>query len=125
MAARGSAAGSRHRATELLATYDTERRAIAQLRQEQISARADYKAYMKSRSGAVVPDDAAIELAALPVRRRVQIGVDARPLEPQLFRIAYGLDPTEATLVRPDGYIAWRAIEAPADQPGSHKLERP
>lgn len=176
-------------APELLATYDTERRAIAQLRHEQIFARADYKAYMKTpRSGAVVLDDAAIELGQLyrsgavagaadglpPARRPdewagqpgtraphlwvtvdddrrstldlfqrgwvllsedarwalpaaqvsaqlgvpvtfVQIGVDARPVEPGQFRTAYGVGLTGATLVRPDGYIAWRAIEAPAD----------
>lgn len=176
-------------APELLATYDTERRAIAQLRHEQIFARADYKAYMKTpRSGAVVLDDAAIELGqlyrsgavagaadglpparppdewagqpgtraphlwvtvdddrrstldlfqrewvllsedarwALPAAQAsaqlgvpvtfVQIGVDARPVEPGQFRTAYGVGLTGATLVRPDGYIAWRAIEAPAD----------
>jgi hypothetical protein len=45
----------------------------------------------------------------------VQVGVDARPLEPGQFRTAYGLAPTGVTLVRPDGYIAWRATVAPAD----------
>ena len=31
------------------------------------------------------------------------------------FGAAYGLGPAGATLVRPDGYIAWRAVTAPAD----------
>jgi putative polyketide hydroxylase len=45
----------------------------------------------------------------------VQVGTDATPVEPAAFLTAYGLQPGGATLVRPDGYIAWRAVTAPAD----------
>jgi putative polyketide hydroxylase len=45
----------------------------------------------------------------------VHVGTDAKPLQPAAFRTAYGLEPGGATLVRPDGYIAWRAVTAPAD----------
>lgn len=45
----------------------------------------------------------------------VHIGVDAKPGQPQAFRDAYGFGARGATLVRPDGYIAWRAVTAPAD----------
>ncbi|MFI5775583.1 FAD-dependent monooxygenase [Nocardia sp. NPDC051570] len=45
----------------------------------------------------------------------VHIGVDAKPLEPNAFRVTYGLGASGAVLVRPDGYIAWRAVDAPAD----------
>jgi 2-polyprenyl-6-methoxyphenol hydroxylase-like FAD-dependent oxidoreductase len=43
------------------------------------------------------------------------IGTDARPVEPTDFPAAYGLEPGGAVLVRPDGYIAWRSVTAPAD----------
>ena len=50
----------------LLDTYDAERRPVAELRHEQIFARADYKAYMKTpKSNVSVLDDAAIELGQL------------------------------------------------------------
>ena len=47
------------------------------------------------------------------------IGTDSELLEPQAFRAAYGLGPDGATLVRPDGYIAWRAVSLPADPAGA------
>ncbi|MFD1047638.1 hypothetical protein ACFQ1S_19900 [Kibdelosporangium lantanae] len=31
------------------------------------------------------------------------------------FLARYGISPSGATLVRPDGVIAWRATEAPSD----------
>ena len=43
----------------------------------------------------------------------VHIGTDAKPTEPLAFQTAYGIKPDGATLVRPDGYIAWRAVVAP------------
>jgi hypothetical protein len=45
----------------------------------------------------------------------VHIGTDAKPVEPAAFQTAYGLEPEGAALVRPDGYIAWRAVTGPAD----------
>jgi 2-polyprenyl-6-methoxyphenol hydroxylase-like FAD-dependent oxidoreductase len=45
----------------------------------------------------------------------VRIGVDAVPSDMQQFRDAYGLLPTGAALIRPDGYIAWRSRDLPAD----------
>jgi hypothetical protein len=45
-----------------------------------------------------------------------QIGTDAKPVEPHAFQTAYGVGPDGATLVRPDGYIAWRATTAPTDR---------
>jgi 2-polyprenyl-6-methoxyphenol hydroxylase-like FAD-dependent oxidoreductase len=174
---------------ELLDTYDAERRPIAWLRHEQIFARADFKARLKTLVADVpVIDDVAMELGQLyrsaavlgagpelpPALRPdqwagqpgtraphirvlaggtecstldlfrhgwvllsedgqwaaaashataeadvavtfVHVGTDAKPLQPAAFRTAYGLESGGATLVRPDGYIAWRAVTAPAD----------
>jgi putative polyketide hydroxylase len=176
----------------LLETYDAERRPIADLRHDQLFARADYKAYLETpKSDVPVLDDAAIELgqlyrssavlgaaADLPAAQRpdqwagqpgtraphlrvmigdaelstldlfrhdwvllsedhrwaaavadtveqwgisvtfVQVGVDAKPLQPKAFQAAYGIGPDGATLVRPDGHIAWRTVSAPAEPTG-------
>ncbi|WP_410873123.1 FAD-dependent monooxygenase [Nocardia sp. A7] len=172
----------------LLDTYDAERRPIAELRHEQIFARADYKAYLDGpRSEVPVLDDNAIELGQLyrseavigagpelPRAQRpdawagqpgtraphltltdsdssstldlfgrewvvvsedarwraaaataaqqldvavgfVQIGTDVETVESDVFGTAYGLTGTGASLVRPDGYIAWRAVAVPED----------
>ncbi len=48
----------------------------------------------------------------------VRIGVDVEITDPQPFTTAYGLTPSGATLVRPDGYIAWRTTIAP-DSPST------
>lgn len=45
----------------------------------------------------------------------LRVGVDVRPDEPEAFRTAFGLETTGASLVRPDGYVAWRAVDLPAD----------
>lgn len=45
----------------------------------------------------------------------VRIGTVATPVEPGAFGNAYGVDAHGAVLVRPDGYIAWRAQSASAD----------
>lgn len=48
--------------------------------------------------------------------RFVHIGGDVNTQEPQAFPAAFGLGPDGATLVRPDGYIAWRAVDSPDDR---------
>lgn len=174
--------------TALLGTYDAERRPIADLRHDQLFARADYKAYLTAPTTDVpVLDDAAIELGQLyrsaavlgadadlpPARRPVEwagqpgtraphlaltagdrssmldlfgrgwvvvsedarwraavatasqqldvevgfaeIGTDVTTVESDVFGTAYGLSGTGASLVRPDGYIAWRAVAVPED----------
>ena len=45
----------------------------------------------------------------------VRIGLDARPAVPRAYQTALGLGPEGASLVRPDGYIAWRSVDWPAD----------
>jgi 2-polyprenyl-6-methoxyphenol hydroxylase-like FAD-dependent oxidoreductase len=37
------------------------------------------------------------------------------PVDPDAFRAAFGIGPAGASLVRPDGYVAWRSIEFPSD----------
>lgn len=176
-------------AARLLDTYDAERRPIAELRHDQLFARADYKAYLQApMSDTVVLDDTAIELgqlyrstailgagAELPPAQRpdqwagqpgtraphlwitvddeerstldlfrhdwvllseddrwawavsaaaetldipvtfVHLGVGVKLLEPKAFHNAYGVAANGASLVRPDGYIAWRSVTAPPD----------
>ncbi|WP_257458854.1 FAD-dependent oxidoreductase [Archangium lipolyticum] len=45
----------------------------------------------------------------------LRIGIDVRPSDESTFRTAFGLGAGGASLIRPDGYVAWRAIELPAD----------
>ena len=46
----------------------------------------------------------------------VRIGVDAVVLGgPGAFRAAFGLEPGGASLVCPDGYVAWRSTGMPTD----------
>lgn len=62
---------------QLLDTYDAERRPIADLRHDQLFARADYKAYIPTgQSDVAVLDDTAIELGQL-YRSRAVLGADA------------------------------------------------
>ena len=46
----------------------------------------------------------------------VHVGTDVKTQESHAFQAAYGLGSGGATLVRPDGYIAWRAVSAPDDK---------
>lgn len=46
----------------------------------------------------------------------IVLGQDIQAESPEALTTAYGLDPQGATLIRPDGYIAWRSSELP-DQP--------
>jgi putative polyketide hydroxylase len=47
--------------------------------------------------------------------RCVRVGLDIVPLDQAAFRLAFGLRDTGASLIRPDGFIAWRSAELPAD----------
>jgi len=41
---------------------------------------------------------------------------DGGPPEPlEQWRLAYGIDESGAVLVRPDGYVAWRALSLTSD----------
>lgn len=183
-------------ASDLLDTYDAERRPIAWLRHDQIFARRDYAAWATDaeKTVAVLEDDA-MELGQLyrskavlgagedlpPAMRpedwagqpgtraphlwlsqggtqlstldrfhrhwvllseneawcaaaasaSAQLGVELECLcvgkeateagattAPDAFRAAFGMGPNGASLVRPDGYIAWRTRELP-DHPSS------
>ena len=44
----------------------------------------------------------------------VRVGADAIAAHPEEFRKSYGLGPTGAALIRPDGYITWRSIDLSA-----------
>jgi hypothetical protein len=55
------------------------------------------------------------EAAAVLGVERVQIGVDVTSSAPGDFRAAFGLREGGAVLMRPDGYIAWRATEGVED----------
>lgn len=45
----------------------------------------------------------------------VRLGVDARTSDEEAFRTALGLERGGASLVRPDGYLAWRSFDWPDD----------
>jgi putative polyketide hydroxylase len=45
----------------------------------------------------------------------VHVGSDAKLADPDGFQTAYGTGPDGASLIRPDGYIAWRITSLPAD----------
>jgi hypothetical protein len=45
-----------------------------------------------------------------------QVGADVLFEDPAAFEHAYGVGPAGATLIRPDGYIAWRTGSAPSDR---------
>lgn len=49
----------------------------------------------------------------------LRMGVDVWPVEPGQFRSAFGLQGGGATLIRPDGYIAWRSPGLPDDPIGA------
>jgi putative polyketide hydroxylase len=49
----------------------------------------------------------------------LRIGADVQPADPDAFRRAFGLETGGASLVRPDGYVAWRSVGLPADPLGA------
>jgi hypothetical protein len=72
--------------------------------------------------GVVVAADERWRSAAVAASKQTGIdvvciveGFDARPATPDALRKAFGLGRDGASLVRPDGYVAWRAAGLPAD----------
>jgi len=49
----------------------------------------------------------------------VRIGVDLQLRDLQVFSRAFGLSPGGASLIRPDGYVAWRSVELAHDPAGA------
>ncbi|WP_437813826.1 FAD-dependent monooxygenase [Sorangium sp. So ce1078] len=49
----------------------------------------------------------------------IHIGVNVRPSDEEALRKAFGLGVGGASLVRPDGYVAWRSVDLPADPLGA------
>ena len=49
----------------------------------------------------------------------LRVGADFEPEDPEAFRTAFGLGTGGASLVRPDGYVAWRSSELPKDPAGA------
>jgi hypothetical protein len=45
-------------------------------------------------------------------------GADFRPAEPGVFLQAFGVRQGGASLIRPDGVIAWRTVDLPEDPTG-------
>ena len=43
------------------------------------------------------------------------VGPDGVPDDAEAFRTAFGLTPAGASLIRPDGYVAWRTTDLPTD----------
>jgi 2-polyprenyl-6-methoxyphenol hydroxylase-like FAD-dependent oxidoreductase len=60
------------------------------------------------------PEGAAWAEAARRAGERTGVQVTAHQLGPEVAE-AYGLEPSGASMVRPDGFVAWRAKAAPAD----------
>ncbi|RKH50207.1 FAD-dependent monooxygenase [Corallococcus llansteffanensis] len=74
------------------------------------------------RSWVLLAEDArwcsAAALAAEPwgiALEALRIGTDVRPCDLEAFRKGFGLGAGGATLIRPDGYVAWRSQELPED----------
>jgi hypothetical protein len=60
------------------------------------------------------PDAGAWERAASAAADRLGVPLDTHRVGVEVgdFGRAYGIGPAGAVLVRPDGYIAWRAVDA-------------
>ena len=51
--------------------------------------------------------------------RPLRIGVDLQPTDGRAFREAFGISSGGASLIRPDGFIAWRSVELAHDPAGA------
>ena len=51
------------------------------------------------------------------LRPGLEVGVHALTLDDESFAGAFGVSRDGAVLVRPDGYVAWRAAKLPDDAP--------
>ncbi|RYZ43588.1 MAG: FAD-binding protein [Myxococcaceae bacterium] len=60
---------------------------------------------------------AAVEQAGLGLQC-LRIGAEVQPSDADAFREALGLGKEGASLVRPDGYVAWRSLDLPVDPAG-------
>jgi hypothetical protein len=49
----------------------------------------------------------------------LRIGSDVQPADPEAFRAAFGIQPGGASLIRPDGHVAWRSVVLPGDPAGA------
>ncbi|NOK07682.1 FAD-dependent monooxygenase [Corallococcus exercitus] len=72
------------------------------------------------RTWVLLTEDARWESAVARVARAsglalecVRMGGDVRPLDAEAFRSAFGLKAGGASLIRPDGYVAWRSVDLP------------
>lgn len=70
-------------------------------------------------SQGLITDDALAKIEA----DLATVQCDVTPTDPKVvrmeFRTAFGLGPTGASLVRPDGYVAWRSPDLPTDPVGA------
>jgi putative polyketide hydroxylase len=78
------------------------------------------------RGWVLLADDARWSGAAAQAAERLGIGVECLRLgadvqhpEPDALRRAFGLGPSGASLIRPDGYVAWRADALTEDPAGA------
>ncbi len=62
-----------------------------------------------AQAGAAVSQQVGIDLSC------IRMGVDLVAADEEVFRTAFGIGPNGASLIRPDGYIAWRSTDRPAD----------
>lgn len=49
----------------------------------------------------------------------ILIGDEVKTEDPHAFRTAFGIGLTGAALIRPDGFVAWRSADVPADTAGT------
>lgn len=45
----------------------------------------------------------------------IRVGTDVKFADEKAFEVSFGIARTGASLIRPDGYVAWRALELPKD----------
>lgn len=129
---------------ELLQTYEEERRPVAQVRHDQIVAREDHRRYIQDRDwlrkDVEIIDDVSMEFGQLyhsgsiigackdlpnanfseewkgqPGIRAPHVVLRRGNENEGDLNTLFGLEKTGATLIRPDGFIAWRAVSKQKD----------